>query len=94
MPKDESDPEDPMEIVGTALPATEAELEEAARCFIEEFAWIGFDERRLLATFRDPHYFGVHTIYRQMGEDWVKALIHKIAAEWSGAHGARHELTD
>lgn len=82
MPKDEVDPEDPMSMMGVALPATAMEVEETARCFIEEFAWIGFDKAKLLSLFRDPTYFGVHVIYQQMGEQWVRGVIDRVAAEW------------
>ncbi len=83
MPKDEADPDDPMELAGAVFEATEAELAEAARCFIEEFAWLGFDRARLLAMFRDPSYRAVHGIWRQKGDAWVAALVDDVAREWA-----------
>jgi hypothetical protein len=82
MPKDESDPEDPMEMVGVVSPASAEEVEYVARCIIEEFAWFGFDRERILSLFRDPHYVGAHTITKQMGEPWVVSLVDTVAREW------------
>jgi hypothetical protein len=82
MPKDECDPEDPMEVVGVVSPASAEEVEHVARCIIEEFAWLGFDRERLLALFRDPHYVGAHMITKQMGEPWVVSLVDEVALEW------------
>ncbi len=81
MPKDEADEDDPMELVGVQIGCTEEELEEVARCFIEEFAWISFDRERLLALFRQPVYPAVHRIHQQMGEAWVARVIDKVVRE-------------
>lgn len=85
MPKDENDPDDPMEVCGVVVPASAEEVEHVARCLIEEFAWLGLDEERILALFHDPHYVGAHNITLQMGEPWVAGLIARVAAEWRSA---------
>lgn len=85
MPKDECDPEDPMEMVGVVAPASAEEVERVARCIIEEFAWLGFDRARILALFRDPHYVGAHMITLQMGDAWVASLVETVAREWEAA---------
>jgi hypothetical protein len=46
-----------------------------ARCFIEEFALMGWSTDRILRLFRNPFYAGANIVYRQRGEGYVKALI-------------------
>ncbi len=73
--------DDPMELVGMALP--EGDLEEMAECLVEEFVKMGFDDAHLLHLFKSPFYDGTHQIYRQKGEDYVKALIDEVRRRWS-----------
>ena len=42
MPKDEFDPQDPLEPVAVELPADEDTLAPMAEAFIEEFMWMGY----------------------------------------------------
>lgn len=72
--------EDPMELVGVALP--EGDLEEMAECLIEEFIKMGMDDEALLQLFQSPFYGGTHAIYRKKGEEYVRALIAKVREQW------------
>ena len=76
------EPDDPMELVGVAVDADAAALDEMARCFIEEYLREGWGEARLLALFRNPFYRAPHLIYRLRGEGYVKELIAETAARW------------
>ncbi|MFQ5883457.1 MAG: hypothetical protein ACE5I9_13475 [Candidatus Methylomirabilales bacterium] len=72
--------DDPMELIGVALP--EGDMEEMAECLVEEFVKMGLRDEDLLHLFKSPFYIGTYRIYREKGEDYVKALIAKIRARW------------
>ncbi len=75
------EPEDPMEIVGVALeePMGEADLEEMARCFVEEYALLGWDAEHIFRLFRQPYFAGAHVCLQRLGETRVRALIAEVA---------------
>lgn len=75
-------PDDPMELVGVALTADADAMDEMARCLVEEYVRDGWDEARLLALFRNPFYRGLHVIYSQRGEEFVKTIIAEACARW------------
>jgi len=76
VPKNESDPEDPMEMVGVFVPGDDRKMTE---CFIEEYLFLGHSPRQIFNLFRDPFYAGIYRVYEQRGEAFVKDLIEKIA---------------
>ena len=61
------------------VPGGDVEL--LVRCFIEEYAAMGYDGEQILELFRQPQYVGVHPVYRAKGEEAVRALIAEILAE-------------
>ena len=63
-----------------AQEVVESGLELMARCFIEEFARMGLDDRRLFGLFRSPFYQGPHLFYRAAGEARVRQIIAEILA--------------
>ena len=71
-----------MELVGVSLEADADALYEMARCLVEEYVRDGWDEKRLLALFRNPFYRALHMIYEQRGEDYVRAIIAQTVAQW------------
>jgi len=73
--------DDPMEMVGVALP--DGDIEEMAACIVEEYTKMGLDDAHLLHLFQSPFYAGTHRIYQQKGEEFVRALIQKIRSRWS-----------
>ncbi len=79
MPKDEADPEDPMELVGVFLPGDERKM---AECFVEEFLLLGFSNEQVLQLFRDPFYEGMHRVYERHGEGFVRELIAEVGGPW------------
>jgi hypothetical protein len=74
--------DDPMELVGVALPADAGAMEEMAYVFAEEFARLGYDERGLLRMFRNPFYAGAHRAYRALGEEAVSRIISECVQAW------------
>jgi hypothetical protein len=82
MPKDEFDPEDPMELTGVGLVTDEDTTDTMAECFIEEFMRLGYPPDAILTLFRDPHYLGVNLVLEKRGEPFVRDLIDRTFALW------------
>lgn len=74
------DPDDPMELVGVALP--EGDLDEMAECLVEELIRDGWDDENLLCLFRDPFYRAPYRIYQEKGETDILALIATLRQKW------------
>jgi hypothetical protein len=83
MPKDEFDPEDPMELRGVALSAPEDTTEPMTECFIEEFLRLGYGPGQILALFRNPHYTGMNMVLHNRGEAFVTAKIAEVFGWWN-----------
>ena len=69
------DADDPLEPTAVTLPADREEVAYMGRCFVEEFARLGYRRNALLALFRTPFYQGPHLVCRQLGEEFVQGLI-------------------
>lgn len=83
MPKNESDPEDPLELVGVELSSqSEAQLRDMALCFAEEFAREGWGEEELLGMFKNPFYKGPYLAWQQKGEAFIREVIKEALAMW------------
>jgi hypothetical protein len=52
--------------------------------FAEEFAALGYDERRLLELFRRPGYGGPYQAYRVLGEPEIRRIIRESLTLWGG----------
>ena len=74
--------DDPMELVGMVMPGEPGQLEAMAEAFVDEYARLGWDEKRILALFVNPFFLATHRIYRQKGEAYVRELISKTCAKW------------
>jgi hypothetical protein len=81
MPKDEFDPEDPLELVSVEVPGTDTD--QALEDIVQEYLMMGFKPAQILFLFRSPHYGATHQIYRAKGHDYVKQRVHALAAQWS-----------
>jgi hypothetical protein len=84
----ELEADDPMEFVGTAVPATEKSDEEMTRAVTEEFLLMGFDRDRLMRLFRDPFYAGTHRIFVERGEAFVEGVVDAVLSDWGLADEA------
>lgn len=82
MPKDEFDPEDPMELRGVGLLTAEDTSEAMAECFIEEFMRLAYEPAQILALFQNPHYTGMHMVLENRGETFVRAKIAEVFGWW------------
>jgi hypothetical protein len=80
MSKDEFEDDDPMELVGVALP--DGDPDELAGAIVEEFIRMGLKDEELLGLFRDPFYAGPHAIWRGRGEEHVRGLIDRARERW------------
>ena len=49
-----------------------------ARCFIEEFALMGWPPERILRLFQSRAFAGTHAVYEDRGEAFVRALIDDV----------------
>ena len=82
MPKDEFDFEDPMELSGVALATEEDTTDAMCECFVEEFMRMGYNDRQILALFRNPHYIGMNMVLQNRGELFVRDFIAGTFARW------------
>ena len=89
MGEKEFEGDDPMGLVGVAVPEGEADL--MAMCLVEEFVRLGMSDGQLLAMFRNPFFCGAHAIYRARGEDWLKGVIQRVRAQWGRPRFTTHE---
>jgi len=82
MPKDESSPEDPMELFGVSLLTEEDTTAAMSECFIEEFMRLGYNHKQIFALFRNPHYTGMNGVWQTKGEAFVRDAITEMFARW------------
>lgn len=82
MPKDEFDPEDPLELCGVGLASHEDTTLEMTDCFIEEYMRLGYNHKQILALFRNPNYTGLNMVLQNKGEPFVRERIQEIFTIW------------
>jgi hypothetical protein len=82
MPKDEFVDEDPMELVGMVMPGEAGQLERMAETIVEEYARMGWDERRMMTLFTHSMFMATHRIYQLKGEAYVKDLLARTCAKY------------
>jgi hypothetical protein len=69
--------DDTYELVAVELPSPPGHdgPAEMARCFIEEFALMGWPRDRILRLFRSKAFAGTHAVYEERGEAFVESLL-------------------
>jgi hypothetical protein len=82
MPYDDPDPQDPMMLVGVALPADPAAQRDMACAFAEEFARLGYSGRQIVSLFKEPFYAGAHGAWLQLGQAEVERIINETVDVW------------
>jgi hypothetical protein len=82
MPKDEFDPDDPLELHGAAFLTHEDNTDAMCECFIEEFMRVGYNPKQILAMFRNPQYLGMNMALQKRGEPFIRSSISDIFARW------------
>ncbi len=73
--------DDPFELRGVVFPADEDTSREMARCFIEEFALLGFGRGKVEQLFRSPAYHGTWTLAQEHGDAFVRQLLDEVFGE-------------
>lgn len=81
MPKDEVDPEDPMELHAVEISCEDER--EMVLVVVDEYVRMGFGRDQILALFSDPRYAMTHRIWRQNGEAFVKACVEDVLDRWT-----------
>ena len=83
--------DDPYELVAVqvAAPAGYDGPGEMARCFIEEFALMGWPPARILRLFQSKAFAGTHSVYEERGEPFVRGLIDEVFHGRKGAADAQ-----
>jgi hypothetical protein len=89
MPKDEPDPEDPLELaaIGVADPGGES-TRLMAECLAEEFLRMGHSPGAVMDLFRSPAYSLAHRAWLELGEVRVFTLVSGVADRWRRAADA------
>ena len=82
MPKDEFDPEDPMELCGVGIATVEDTSFAMTECFVEEFMRLGYNHKQILALFRNPCYTGMNMVLQNKGEQFIRNIISEIFGKW------------
>jgi hypothetical protein len=88
LPDKEFEEDDPYELVAVEVPSPPGYdgPAEMARCFVEEFALMGFPPDRILRLFTSRAFAGSHAIYEERGEAFVRGLIDEV---FTGRKGER-----
>ena len=72
----EFDPDDPLQPVAVSLDTPGYDgMQAMARCFVEEFALMGWGQERIFKLFTMPAFAGSHAIFQERGSDYVRRLI-------------------
>ena len=82
MPYDDPDPQDPMLLVGVALPAGPEAERDMAYAFAEEFARLGYSARQIVSLFQEPFYAGAHGALLRLGEAEVRRIVDETVSVW------------
>lgn len=89
-PDKEFEADDPFSLVGVRYPQ-ESEREQdlaMARCFIEEYALMGWPGSQIRLLFQSPLYAGPNAIYQKWGADPVERLIASVFGKQEVDDGA------
>lgn len=70
--------DDPFELRGIVFPADEATSREMARCFVEEYALLGFPREAVARLFESPAFHGTHALVQQHGRAFIEHLLDAV----------------
>jgi len=76
----EFEPEDPMELVGIAMP--DCDSDQVLDGIVQEYLFMGWSAQQILLLFWSPHYGATHQIYLEKGAEYVKQRIRSLAENW------------
>jgi hypothetical protein len=80
------EPDDPYEFTAMSYPVLDEEEadREMARCFIEEFALMGWSADRVRRLFRSEFFVGTHGILERRGQPFVDEIVAETFGESIG----------
>lgn len=80
--------DDPYELVGVRFPMPSGvDVDrEVARCFVEDYALMGWSPEQVRRLFTDQFFRGTHAISERSGSDLVEELIAEVFVTTEGAH--------
>ncbi len=74
--------EDPFQPVAVAFDTPGYDgVEAMARCFVEEYALMGWPPERVYKLFTVPEFAGSYAVYHDRGPDYVRRLIESVMGE-------------
>jgi hypothetical protein len=76
-------PEDPMELVASAVQGDPAFM---LQCLIQEFAWLGWEADQLLGLFHHPAYPVLNQLLDYFGVDAVRQRIQELVGQAGVIH--------
>jgi len=73
------EPDDPFQPVAVALPTPGYDgMEAMARCFVEEYALMGWPPERIYRLFTIPEFAGSYSVFQERGEAYVRSVIASV----------------
>ena len=72
------EPEDPMQLSGTAIPGDPAIM---LHCVVEEYARMGWGVDQIVRLFDTPFYQGTYGLGRSLSNDVVRRMIEDIVSQ-------------
>ena len=73
--------DDPFELTGVVFPADEQTSRSMARCFVEEFALMGFGRKEVARLFESPAFYGTTALAKRHGAAFIRQLLDEVFAE-------------
>lgn len=73
--------DDPMELVGVALPEGDPDL--FVESIVREYLLLGWSPKQIMLLFRKSHFVGTHAVLQQKGEAYVQQIVERLPSEWS-----------
>ena len=77
----EFDPQDPMELVGVAVPG--GDDDQALDGIVQEYLFMGWSPRQIMFLFKSPYYAATHQIYERKGAGYVSERVRHLADRWA-----------
>ncbi len=74
------EPDDPMEMVGVAIP--DGDEDETIDGLITEYLMMGSSRREIEFLFMSPFFMGTNEMLKSKGKDWIRSRINHLADEW------------
>ncbi len=90
------EPEDPFAMMAAGYPVSDPEVadREMARCFIEEYALLGWSAARIRRLFRSGFFAGTHGVFLRRGPAFVDGLVDEVFGTRAGAPSSDGERED